>query len=136
MLWAGLTHAARVCQALAIQRHRESTRPVSPFDPPTDSSQENHPDQFEIAAYLRDRFHEISARFLLTELQAGLALLDVADTSHNGAFNERRRSLVLEAYEVVADRLSRISTEDIPLTDAEHDEIDRLHRQLGDRLGR
>ena len=109
---------------------------MGPFDPPTDFSQDDHPDQFEIAACLRDRFHEIGARFLLTELQAGLALLDVADTSHKGAFNERRRSLAPEAYEVVADGLSRISTEDIPLTDAEHDEIDRLHRQLGDRLGR
>jgi len=96
----------------------------------------DHPDQFEIAAQLRHRFYEIGGRFLLTELKAGLALLDVADTSQNGAFNERRRALALEAYEVVADRLARICTDASPLTVAERSRIRRLHRQLGDRLGR
>jgi len=85
---------------------------------------------------LRGRFHKISAQFLLTELQAGLALLDVADTSQHGAFNARRRALALEAYEVVADRLARVATEPLALTVEEHEEIDRLYQQLGHRLGR
>lgn len=96
----------------------------------------DHPDQFEIAAQLRHRFYEIGGRFLLTELKAGLALLDVADTSQNGAFNERRCALALEAYQVVADRIARICTDASPLTVAERSRIRRLHRQLGNRLGR
>lgn len=69
-------------------------------------------------------------------VQAGLTLLNVAETSQNGAFNERRRALALEAYEAVAERLTRISAEPMTLTVEERDEIDRLHRLLGDRLGR
>ena len=93
----------------------------------------DHSDQFAIATQLRSRFYEIEARFLLTELKTGLALLDVADTSQNGAFNERRRALAREAYDVVADRLARIV---LAAPIAERDEIRRLHQQLGDRLGR
>jgi len=65
--------------------------PMISFDPPTRPRPE-HQDQFELATHLRGRFHEISARFLITELEAGLALLDVADTSQNGGFKERRRA--------------------------------------------
>lgn len=90
-------------------------------------------DQFAIATQLRSRFYEIGARFLLTELRTGLALLNVADTSQNGAFNDRRRALAREAYDVVADRLARIV---YAVRIAERDEIRRLHQQLGDRLGR
>ena len=111
---------------------------MTSFDQPTAPAPDrpDHQDQFAIATQLRGRFHEISARFLFTELAAGLALLDVAETSQIGAFNERRRALALEAYQVVASRLGRIDTDGIPLTVDERDEILRLHEQLGDRLGR
>ena len=105
------------------------------FDEPAHPAPD-HADHFELATQLRGRFHQISARFLLTELRAGLALLDVADTSQNSAFNERRRALALEAYEVVADRLARNSTVPIALTVEEGDEIHRLYHQLRNRLGR
>jgi hypothetical protein len=94
-----------------------------------------HRDPFEAASHLRDRVHEVGARFLFTELHAGLALLDVADTSLSDEDNERRRALALEAYEVVASRLARPSAA-VPLTDAERDEITHLHQELGKRLGR
>ena len=45
------------------------------------------PDQYEMAMHLKSRVHEVGAQFLLTELEAGLALLDVADTSHHGTSN-------------------------------------------------
>ena len=94
-----------------------------------------HRDPFEAAAHLRDRVHEVGAQFLFTELHAGLALLDVADTSVSNDDNERRRALALEAYEVVADRLARPNTA-VPLTADERDEITRIHQELGKRLGR
>jgi len=123
-------------QALATQTTRNQlVSPVIPPDEPTHPAPD-HGDQFAIATHLRGRFHEISARFLLTELEAGLALLDVAETSRNPAFNERRRALALEAYEVVANRLARASHDATRLTVDERDEIHRLHRHLGDRLGR
>jgi hypothetical protein len=94
-----------------------------------------HRDQFEAAPRLEARVHEVSAKFLLTELRAGLALLDVAENSASDDANQRRRALALEAYEVVADRLSRSSTA-LPLTADEREEISQLHRELGARLAR
>ena len=108
---------------------------MASFDPPTHPAPD-HPDRFERGAQLRDRFREVSARFLRTELEAGLALLDVADTSQNGAVNERRRALAAEAYDVVTERLARASREPIALTDDERDAIQHIHQQLGERLGR
>jgi len=125
----------RVLADLCNPNHGTDSVPVISFDPPTRPTPD-HPDQFELATHLRGRFHEISARFLITELEAGLALLDVADTSQNGGFKERRRALAREAYDVVANRLARIASEPIALTIEERDEIHRLHRQLRDRLGR
>jgi hypothetical protein len=87
----------------------------------------DHPDQFERGAHLRDRLHELGAQFLLTELQAGLALLDVADTSVSDEASERRRALALETYEVVPDRLARTPNV-VPLTDEERALIIQLHR--------
>src|SRR5262245_41712389 len=100
---------------------------ASSFDGPTNMP--DQPDQFEMAMHLRGRVHEVGARFLLTELEAGLALLDVADTSQSRESNERRRALALEAYEVVSDRLSRIGADAVPLTDAEQETINRLYRE-------
>jgi hypothetical protein len=94
-----------------------------------------HRDQFKAASQLRARVQRVGAQFLLTELRAGLALLDVADTSLSDEANERRRALALEAYEVVADRLARPSSA-VPLTAGEGDTIRGLHRELGKRLGR
>ena len=94
------------------------------------------PDQYEMAMQLKSRVQQVGARFLLTELEAGLALLDVADTSQHGTSNERRRALALEAYEVVTDRLARMGTGAVTLTDAERETIQRLYRELATRLGR
>ena len=77
----------------------------------------------------------MGAQFLLTELHAGLALLDVASTSASDEANARRRALALEAYEVVADRLARDPTV-LALTDDERATINELHHELGKRLGR
>lgn len=95
----------------------------------------DHADQFQRATQLRTRFQESSTRFLLTELQAGLALLNVADTSQIDSFNERRRALAREAYDVVAEQLARISAEPFSIRAEVRDEIQRLHKELGDRLG-
>lgn len=103
--------------------------------PQSNSPVTRHRDQFEAASHLKARVQEVNAQFLLTELHAGLALLDVAETSASDDANQRRRALALEAYEVVADRLSRSSTA-VPLTDNERAEISQLHRELGARLGR
>ena len=92
-------------------------------------------DQFDKASKLRNRVQQVGAQFLLTELQAGIALLDVADTSESDDANQRRRALALEAYEVVADRLAKSPTA-VPLTDDERDRITRIHQELGKRLGR
>ena len=92
------------------------------------------PDQYEMAMQLKSRVQQVGARFLLTELEAGLALLDVADTSQHGTSNERRRAL--EAYEVVTDRLARMGTGAVTLTDAEQETIQRLYREFATRLGR
>ena len=94
-----------------------------------------HRDQFEAASRLRDRVHEVGARFLLTEIHAGVALLDLAETSASDEANERRRALAIEAYEVVADRLARDASV-VGLTDEERATISQLHQELGKRLGR
>ena len=94
------------------------------------------PNQYEMAIHLKSRVQEVGARFLLTELEAGLALLDVANTSQDGTSNERRRALALEAYEVVTDRLARMGTGGVTLTHAEQETIQRLYRELATRLGR
>lgn len=95
-----------------------------------------HPDRFEITSRLKARVHEVGARFLLTELETGLALLDVVDTSQDRESNERRRALALEAYEVVAHRLARTGADALSLTDAERERIGQLREELGKRLGR
>jgi len=103
-------------------------------DHPTASVPES-PDQSEIATHLKRRVHELGARFLLTELETGLALLDVAETSQNGELNQRRRALALEAHEVVATTLAR-GSDAVPLTIADHARIQHLYQELGKRLGR
>lgn len=95
----------------------------------------DHRDRFELTAHLRARVHEVGAQFLLTEVQTGLTLLDIADTSISHEANERRRALALEAYDVVTDRLAR-NPNVVPLTDDERAVISQLHQELGKRLGR
>jgi hypothetical protein len=96
---------------------------------------DEHPTHFGSPNELKARVHEVGAQFLLSELQAGLTLLNVADTSASDEDNERRRALALEAYQVVSDRLARaIGT--TPLTDEERARITRLRQELGRRLGR
>jgi hypothetical protein len=103
--------------------------------PQSNSPVARHRHRFEAASHLKARVRELSAQFLLTGLHAGLALLDVAETSASDDANQQRRALALEAYEVVADRLSRSFTA-VPLTADERAEISQLHRELGARLGR
>jgi hypothetical protein len=78
----------RLAFSLAPEPSDEGTGVISglhSFSRPLSVS--DRPDQFAIGTQLRSRFYEIGARFLLTELKAGHALLDVADTSQNGTLN-------------------------------------------------
>ena len=127
-------HPVPLDKSLVTQRDREPA-PLFVFIPRADLMPDS-PDQYEMAMHLKSRVQQVGARFLLTELEAGLALLDVADTSQHGTSNERRRALALEAYEVVTDRLARMGTGAVTLTDAEQETIYRLYQELATRLGR
>ena len=94
-----------------------------------------HDDQFDAASQLRARVQEVGAQFLLTELRAGLTLLDVAETSLSDEANVRRRALANEAYEVVADRLAR-DPNVLALSGDERAALAELQQELGKRLGR
>ncbi len=94
------------------------------------------PDRFEAATQLKARVEQLGAQFVLTELQAGLALLDVAATSEMREANERRRALALEAYEVVTTRLARWGDDAVAVPGDTRETISRLHEELGKRLGR
>ena len=94
------------------------------------------PDRFETAAHLKARVQQLGVQFLLTELKAGLTLLDVAATSEMQDANERRRALALEAYEVVSSRLGQCGDAALVLTGDTKETISRLHAELGKRLGR
>ena len=72
----------------------------------------------------------------MTELRAGLALLDLAETSESPEANARRRALAVEAFEVVADRLARSGDSGVVLTDDQRETILALHHELATRLGR
>jgi len=94
------------------------------------------PDRFERAAHLKARVQQLGVQFVLTELQAGLALLDVAATSEMPEANERRRALALEAYEVVTSRLAQSGDAAIELTGDTREKIRDRYEELGKRLGR
>jgi len=94
------------------------------------------PDRFETAGDLKARAQQLSVQFVLTELQAGIALLDVADTSELRDANERRRALALEAYEVVTARLAQWGGDAAALPSDTRETISRLREELGKRLGR
>ena len=102
---------------------------------PPDATMDQHRDGFTDAARLRERVQEVGAQFLLTEVQAGLALMDVADTSASDDANAHRRALAREAYDVVSDRLSRTGHGAVVLSPEEREEITRLRAELGARLG-
>ena len=95
-----------------------------------------HHDEFDRAARLTARANEVVSRFLATEVQAGMTLLDTADASQDVAANERRRALALEAYDVVSERLARTGAAALILSDEEREEFVRAHAELGRRLGR
>jgi len=94
------------------------------------------PDRFIESARLRALTHDAGFHFLLTELRAGLALLETAETSHIDDEKERRLALAAEAYDVVADRLARTGPSAPELTDDERRELTTAHHELGRRLGR
>lgn len=94
------------------------------------------PDRFEAAAHLKARVQQLGVQFLLTELKAGLTLLDVAETSEMSEANDRRRKLALEAYDVVTSRLAQSGDAAIVLTGDTKETINRLHAELAKRLGR
>jgi len=94
-----------------------------------------HRNPIEQAEHLRERVQEVSAQFLLTEVQAGLALLQIAETSVSDEANMRRRSLAQDAYHVVSDHLARTGHKEVRLSSEEREEISRLCTELGSRLG-
>ena len=96
----------------------------------------DHRDPFEASSNLRERVHEVGARFLFTEVQAGMALLDVASTSLSQEDNERRRALAVEAYETVIKHLARTGSAAVRLSAEKREEISRACAELGARLGR
>lgn len=93
------------------------------------------PDQFEEASHLRERVNAVGAQFLLTEVEAGLALINLADTSQDDEAIERRRALAHEAYTVVAERLARTGHSAVNLSADEQELLLRAHAELGQRLG-
>ena len=89
----------------------------------------NHVSEFR---RLRDETRAARVNFLLTDLQAGLALLDTAAASRVAETGDRTRALAREAYDVVARHLA---DDTLALADDERAEIAAMHARLGDRLG-
>jgi len=94
------------------------------------------PDELENATKLTAKTNQVGMQFLLTEVQAGMTLLDTVDSSRDDAANSRRRSLALEAYGVVAERLERSGPAALLLSAEEREQIVQAHAELGRRLGR
>jgi hypothetical protein len=81
---------------------------------------------------LREQTRMAGTRFLLTELETALTLLDVGTSSRRQGTPERTRAEAQEAYDVVMRRLAKGAGAD--LNDAEQQWVTRTLAQLRQRL--
>jgi hypothetical protein len=81
---------------------------------------------------LQDETRAARLSFLLTELDAGNALLDTVEASRSPESRGRARDLAREAYDQVTRGLASVDAG--ALGDAERAEITALHARLGARL--
>jgi hypothetical protein len=86
------------------------------------------------AERLAEQARRLGATFLLTEVSTGHAMLDTIETSADRDADGRRRSLALEAYNVVTERLARTGDQAPVLTGAERDQITLRLEELRLRL--